>query len=99
MVEPLALDGKALSPDAVWPGSSVPIKSSKLVVSLDRNQRPVSMEGVNDPKLFLRRAFDFKSTGNYLASLEGKAAPATLKSQVRSSIHHILEWLESSVHT
>lgn len=99
VVEPLALDGKALSPDAVWPGSSVPIKSSKLVVGLDRNQRPVSMEGVNDPKLFLRRAFDHKSTGNYLASLEGKAAPTTLKNQVRSSIHHILEWLESSVHT
>lgn len=99
VVEPLALDGKALTTDAVWPGSSVPIKSSKLVVSLDRSQAPVSMEGINDPNLFLRRAFDHKSTGNYLASLEGKAAPATLKGQVKSSIHHILEWLESTVHT
>ena len=99
VVEPLALDGKALAHDAMWPGSSVPIKSSKLVVSLDRNQMPVRMEGVNDHKLFLRRAFDLKSPGSYLGGLEGKATPATLKSQVRSSIHHILEWLESSVHT
>lgn len=99
VVEPLALDGKALAHDAVWPGSSVPINSSKLVVSLDRNQIPVKMEGVNDPKQLLRRAFDLKSTGSYFAGLEGKANPTTLKGQVKSSINHILEWLESSVHT
>ncbi|CAN5600952.1 hypothetical protein BH11CYA1_BH11CYA1_28670 [soil metagenome] len=99
VVEPLAVDGKALAHDAVWPGSNVPIKSSKLIVSLDRNQVPVSMEGINDPKQLLRRAFDLKSSGSYFSSLEGQAAPTTIKQQVRSAINHVLEWLESSVHT
>ncbi len=99
VVEPFALNGKPLATDVVWPGTKVPISSGKLTLSLDRNQVPTSMEAINDPKMFLRRAFDFKSSGNYLAGLEPSARPATAGSLMQKSKDRILQWLEGSVYT
>ncbi len=96
VVEPLALDGKALAADMVWPGTKIPINSGKLTLSFDRNQVPTSMEAINDPKMFLRRAFDHKSTGNYLAGLEPSTRPATFTAQVKKSMAHVIEWLDGN---
>jgi len=99
VVEPLALDGKALAADMVWPGTTIPIKSGKLTVSLDRNQVPTGMEALNDPKMFLRRAFDHKSTGNYLAGLEPTLGPASINTPVKKSMVDILSSLAASLKT
>jgi len=98
VVEPLALDGKALANDMLWPGSNIPIKSSKLTLSLDRHQTPTSMEAINDPKMFLRRAFDHKSSGNYLAGLEPAGGGTAFGAQMRKSVSHLIGWLDAHHH-
>jgi S1-C subfamily serine protease len=96
VVEPLAIDGKPLTAEMHWPGSDVSMSGSKLTLKLDRSQTPYLMESVNDPKNFLRRAFDHKSSGNYLAGLEPtKVSP--FKVQVKRSLENALEWLHGGV--
>lgn len=97
VVEPLAIDGKPISTDMRWPGSTVRVEGSKLTLKLDRAQNPYAMETVNDPNMFLRRAFDHKSSGNYLANLEPSPV-SPIKMQVRRSLETALEWMHGNGH-
>jgi hypothetical protein len=69
-IEPIALDGAPVPRQATWPGTDVPVSGSRLSVALDQNGLPQAMRAVNDPLSFLSEGFNYRGTGNYLASLE-----------------------------
>jgi hypothetical protein len=94
VVEPIAVGNKALDSEAleaVWPGTNIKIKDASLTLKLDRNLNPVSMTATNDPTMALKRAFDYKSSGNYLSGLVGIQNATTLGFKTRNGISGMLQ--------
>ena len=94
VVEPIAVGNKALDSEAleaVWPGTNIKIKDASLTLKLDRNLNPVSMTATNDPTMAIKRAFDYKSSGNYLSGLVGIQNATTLGFKTRNGISGMLQ--------
>ena len=68
-VRPIALGGKPIEADAMWPGTTVPIKDSHLSLQFGPGLTRAEMHTVNDPLHLLQNGFNHRSEGNYLASL------------------------------
>lgn len=68
-VEPIALGGKPLTAEQFWPGTDIPIASSRLSLQFDSGLTSAKMRGLNDPLGVLTQGFNFRGQGGYLATL------------------------------
>jgi S1-C subfamily serine protease len=98
VVEPLQYAGSAIESGKKWPGSSVNMDGSRLVLKLDRRNNPVKMEAFNDPMMVLPRAFDYKSQGNYLPRLIGQENSHSLAFKIRHNSQNFIDRVFGSVH-
>lgn len=72
-VQPISFGGEPISPTVMWPGTSVPMGTSRLTLRFEPGLGKAEMHSVNDPLGILPNGFNYRSEGNYLASL----APTT----------------------
>lgn len=70
IVEPIAFDGKALHPETFWPGTNIPMSSSRLSLQFDSQLSRSQMQTVNDPLNILPLGFAFRTEKSYLSSLK-----------------------------
>jgi len=68
-VQPISFDGKPITAEVMWFGTSVPIVSSRLSLRFEPGLGKAEMKSINDPLDILPNAFNYRSEGNYLASL------------------------------
>lgn len=68
-IEPISLDGKPIAANQNWPGTLVPIKDSRLSLTFQPGLAKADMHSVNDPLHILQNGFNYRSEGNYLATL------------------------------
>ncbi len=69
VVEPISWGGKPIAADQTWPGTLVPMSSARLNLRFEPGLGKAQMETVNDPLHLLANGFNYRSEGNYLASL------------------------------
>lgn len=72
-VRPMALDGKMIADDTLWPASTAPINSAELRLKLDADLMPSSMTSINDALSLLPRAFNYRGQIGYLSGLKPDA--------------------------
>lgn len=70
IVEPIAFNGKALHPETFWPGTNIPMSSSRLSLQFDSQLSRSQMQTINDPFNILPRGFAFRTEQSYLSSLK-----------------------------
>ncbi len=75
VIEPIAFGGKSLTADTHWPGTEIPMLSSRLNLQFDSRLAGARMRSVNDPLGVLNLGFAFRSETSYLAGLKPVSKP------------------------
>jgi len=75
VVEPIALDGRAIDASMKWPGTNTPIGSSRLTLEFEPGLQSATMRTVNDPHSVLKMGFAYRANTSYLAGLNPKRGP------------------------
>jgi S1-C subfamily serine protease len=77
VIEPIAYGGKSLTPETHWPGTEIPMLSSRLNLQFDSGLKGARMQSVNDPLGVLNLGFAFRSETSYLAGLKPTVKPGS----------------------
>jgi hypothetical protein len=75
VISPIAIDKQPIQPGQNWPGSKLPMDRSRLELYLATDGTPIRMLSFDDPGRVLQQGFNYRSEGNYLASVQPGAMP------------------------
>lgn len=79
VISPIAIDKQPIRPGEMWSGSKLSMDRARLEVHLGKDGTPLRMVSYDDPHNVLQQGFNYRSEGNYLATLEQRRMPSWMR--------------------